>query len=168
MKTAIILMALAVFNPFLLLSVQAQDEGDTWQRYYEMWVGDDEVEDEMAETLYDELADLSAHKLNLNTATRADLQRMAFLTDKQIDDIGEYVYRYGPVRSVAELSMVQSLDLATLRLIQCFVYAGDGAKRAPLPPLDTLLRHTRSELTAALSTPLYTRDGDLWGPSADT
>ena len=57
LKTAIMLMALAVCNPFLLLSVQAQDdEGDTWQHYYEMWMGDEEVEDEMAETLYDERA----------------------------------------------------------------------------------------------------------------
>lgn len=157
------LMALAVFNPFLLVQVQAQDEGDTWQHYYEMWMGDEEVEDEMAETLYDELAELSAHKINLNTATRADQQRMAFLTDKQINDIGEYVYRYGPVQSVAELSMVPTLDLTTLRLIQCFVYAGEGPKRAPLPPLDTLLRHTRSELTAAFRAPLYNRDGDLLG-----
>ena len=52
LKTAIMLMALAIFNPFLLISVQAQDEGDTWQRYYEMWVGDDEVEDEMAHPIY--------------------------------------------------------------------------------------------------------------------
>lgn len=163
LKTAIMLMALAVFNPFLLVQVQAQDEGDTWQHYYEMWMGDEEVENEMAETLYDELAELSAHKINLNTATRADLQRMAFLTDKQINDIGEYVYRYGPVQSVAELSMVPTLDLATLRLIQCFVYAGEGPRRAPLPPLDTLLHHTRSELTAAFRAPLYNRDGDLLG-----
>ena len=38
LKTAIMLMALAVFNPFLLVQVQAQDEGDTWQHYYEMWM----------------------------------------------------------------------------------------------------------------------------------
>lgn len=66
-----------------------------------MLADDEEVESSTADDTYDMLADLAAHKMNVNTATREDLERLPFLTEGQVMDIMEYADRYGPLRSVA-------------------------------------------------------------------
>ena len=136
---------------------------ESWQHYYEMIIDDDGMLDTQAEDMYDMLEELAANKINLNRATRDDLERLVFLSDQQLQDIAEYIDRYGPVRSMAELAMIQSLDATRCRLLSFFVYAGEPRPRAALPPLDTLLRRSKSELTAAIKCPLYTRDGYLLG-----
>lgn len=136
---------------------------ESWQHYYNMIIDDDGMDDTQAEDLYGMLEDLAANKINLNRATRDDLERLVFLSDQQLQDIAEYVDRYGPVRSLAELAMIQSLDATRCRLLSFFVYAGEPQPKAALPPLDTLLRRSKSELTAAIKCPLYTRDGYLLG-----
>lgn len=136
---------------------------DTWQHYYAMLADDEEVESGTADDTYDMLADLAAHKMNVNTATREDLERLPFLTEGQVMDIMEYADRYGPLRSVAELSLVRSLDVVRCRLLSFFVYAGERHVQEGGPRLDSLLSHGHHELTAAVRIPFYDRRGDRDG-----
>ena len=62
---------------------------DTWQHYYAMLADDEDVESGTADDTYDMLADLAEHKMNVNTATRDDLERLPFLTEGQVMDIME-------------------------------------------------------------------------------
>ena len=165
------LRRVAAFVAFALLSVvvcgqnenvRGADDG-VWQHYYDMLADDEDVENGTAENVYDMLADLAANPINLNRVTRDDLERLVFLSDRQREDIAEYVDRYGPVRTVGELAMLPSLDAVRCRLLQCFMYAGEGRARRLFPPVDTLLSRCRSELTVAATVPFYTRDGYLRG-----
>ena len=135
-----------------------------WKYYYGLVADDEDVEDSRAENVYDMLEELAANKINLNRATRDDMERLVFLSDRQLEDIAEYVDRYGPVRSLAELAMVESVDATRRKLLSYFVYAGEPASGRLLPPTDTLLHRLRSELTAAVKIPLYNREGDTRGP----
>jgi len=56
------------------------------------------------------LTDLAAHPVNLNTATREDLERIPFLTAGQIEELQAYVYQYHGMQSLGELAMIESLD----------------------------------------------------------
>lgn len=138
-------------------------DGGEWQRYYSMVVDDEEMESGGAEDALDMLADLAANPMDVNRLSRDDLERLVFLTDRQREDIAEYVDRYGPVRTVGELAMVGSLDATLCRLLQCFLYAGEPVQKHALPPLDTIMKRSRNELTAMAAVPLYTRDGYLKG-----
>ena len=118
------LRRVAAFVAFALLSVvvcgqnanvRGADDG-VWQHYYDMLADDEDVENGTAENVYDMLADLAANPINLNRVTRDDLERLVFLSDRQREDIAEYVDRYGPVRTVGELAMLPSLDAVRCRL----------------------------------------------------
>lgn len=134
-----------------------------WKYYYGLVADGDDVESERAENVWDMLEELAANKINLNRATRDDMERLVFLTDRQLEDLAEYVDRYGPVRSLAELAMVPSIDASHRKLLSFFVYAGEPEQGRVLPPVDTLLHRLRGELTAAVKIPLYNREGDTRG-----
>lgn len=142
----------------------SRPEGNAgWEQYYGMIADLEGIENGDAEGVYDMLSELAANKLDINRATRSDLERIVFLTDKQVDDILEYVARYGPVRSVAELMMVRSLDRVRCRLLSFFLYTGESTQKRSFPRLDSIFAHGRSELVAAANIPLYDRAGDRNG-----
>ena len=153
----------------LLCVVSMEAGGQSWQAVYgELMttVGDEEGTDAMLTDSYELLEELAAHPLDLNSASREELEQLPFLTAQQVADIQEYLYRYGPMRSLGELRMVRSLDYVQLRLLPFFVFVSGEADVPPpdrLPPLDTLLRRSRQTLTATMRMPFYKRKGDRNG-----
>mgnify|MGYP002754830735 CR=1 FL=1 len=75
----------------------AQNE-TRWEEYYQRWLENNEQMEETNADAYETLSDLQAHPLNLNTATREDLERLPFLSAQQVEGICEYLYHYAPVR----------------------------------------------------------------------
>ena len=74
------------------------------------------------ETAYETMSELAAHPLDINSATLEDLRLLPFLTEKEINDIAEYIYRYGPLRSMGELAMIKSLNYEKRQLLSYFFY----------------------------------------------
>ena len=109
------LLRVAVLTFLLLLSsvLMAQTP---WEPTEELLTADD-AESEQWEQNAELLALLSEQKINLNTATREDLEQLPFLNQTQIEQICEYLLRYGPAQSWGELAMVESLDVATRSLL---------------------------------------------------
>ena len=87
---------------------------------------DDEVKD-YSELLEDLIA-ISEHKININTATRDDLQQLPFLSDLQIENILYYVYTNGPLFSLYELQAVEGLDVETAQKLTWFLSTEQSAK----------------------------------------
>ena len=133
-----------------------------WETYYEQLTDIENAENASWEEVYEALCYLEEHKINLNTATREDLEQLIFLTDEQMEELSEYLYKYGPMRSWGELSMIESLDEPRRKLLACFVYLGEVRKQG-LPSLAQMLKHGRSELVASARVPLYERQGDRDG-----
>ena len=52
---------------------------------------------------YEELSELAEHPFNINTITKEQLEQLPFLSDKLIENILYYLYKYGPMVSKNEL-----------------------------------------------------------------
>lgn len=173
---------------FAASAVWAQtDNAQSWQQVYEelMTFAPDQADDDDAEADYDLLEQLSEHPLDLNRASREELEQLPFLSAQQVMDMREYLDRYGPMRSLGELRMIRSLDLVQLRMLPFFVFV-DGTltdsshdHSHPYPSLDSAYfrpstdslasRAWRSDrrlghtLTATAHLPFYSRRGDRNG-----
>lgn len=148
-------------------SLDAQTDGDSVktgaiEQFVEATIGIDEVESASWEALYEDLAALTEQKIDLNSATREDLAALPFLSEQQVEDICEYVWRYAPLRSLMELAMIESMDAQTRKLLLQFVYIGEAAE-GRTPSLKELLTRSKSQLTLTGAIPFYERRGDKNG-----
>lgn len=122
----------------------------------------DDVEAEAWEQNIDVLTDLHEHPINLNTATREQLEQLPFLTAEQVEALSEHVYRYGPMRSEGELAMIEAIDYPTRQRLMQFAYFGEEGGEGRQKLADVLSRG-RHELLATARLPLYEREGDKQG-----
>lgn len=141
----------------LCFSGKAQ-ENHNWEKYYEELYNIDEISSESKEQTYDILSDLAQNKINLNTATKEDIERIPFLNEQQVQDIMEYLYKYHPIRSLGELAMIESMDYLYMRLMPYFVYAGPEVDKG-YPTLKDIIKYGRNEVVATVSLPTYKREG---------
>ena len=82
---------------------------------------DDEDFEIDLEQLYEQFANLLDNPINLNTATRADLEQLYILSDFQISSILEYIKTNGKMLSVYELAFVYGFDDALAQSLYPFV-----------------------------------------------
>lgn len=138
-----------LFNLLLLCSAaQAQQielRNTKWMTYLEEMAELENADESSIELLYEELSHLSENPLNINTAGKNDLERLPFLSDKQIEDISYYVYKYGPLLELHELKNVESLDLQTIRFIIPFLFVGEAERKSRFKWKD-LVRYPKQEV----------------------
>lgn len=155
----VLIAALTLLSPHRM----AAQQHATWEEYLHELMDDGEPFDEASlENMYDILSGFADHPLNINTATREDLEQFPFLTSRQIEDLCEYLYRHGSMKTIDELILIESLDRTRAELLKHLVYAGDGEKK-PKPTLAEMIRHGRNTITATAKIPLYEREGDRKG-----
>ena len=106
-------LLLLVIVLVLGMRVDAQ-ETRPWERYLNEVMTQEDAESESWENTYEQLCELEQHPLNINSATREQLEALPFLTAQQVEEIVEYLDRYGEIRSVGELQMIRSLDYGQL------------------------------------------------------
>ena len=149
---------------WIVLSATAQEQKPSWQQ---LWQENMNMEDEEADELSTEnlelLQELAEHPIDLNRATRDDLERLPFLSAQQVMDLKEYLDRYGPMRSLSELRMVRTLDYRQLSLLPYFVFVGEVEDTVRFPKLSTIAQHGKHELTLSGRVPFYQRKGDRNG-----
>ena len=109
------------------------------------------------------LEDLSVNKLNLNQVTREQLEQLPFLSAQQVEAIMEYLYRYGPMRSLSELQMITQLDYQTRQQLAHYVTVGEERPRSVWPKMNDITKYGKHLFMATLKVPFYDRHGDLDG-----
>lgn len=134
----------------------------SWEPYFEDMVSMEDGEYIDKEQLYDELCELSQHPLDLNAATREQLERIPFLSARQIEQILAHRDRYGGFTSVGELAAVPSLDYRRSRLLGELVVIR-LQERTSFPSFQEILRQGKHSMTALAQVPLYKRRGDQEG-----
>ena len=139
---------------------QAQDD---WQQAFRQLSDVEDLESEAWEENYEALADLAEHPLDLNQATREDLEALPFLSDQQVEDIMAYRYRHGELLTAGELQMIPSLSYEQRQLLLNFVFLGQQKKEQGLPRLDSLWSWGKQEVSGSLNVPFYRRRGDKNG-----
>lgn len=111
----------------------------------------------------EDLEEMAQHPVNLNTATREELERMPFLTASQVEDILFYIYRYGQLKSMSELTLISSIGWYQRQLMSCFFYVADDGSKPAFPSLKTIAQYGKHEVMGMLKVPFYERKGDASG-----
>ena len=118
----------------------------------------------------DELEELShrlQEPLNLNTATREQLEQFPFLTARQVEEIQAYIYIHGQMQTIYELQLVDEMDKRTIDLLLPFVCVKPVEKGSGFPSPKELLKFGKHEALARFDVPFYRRKGyekDYLGP----
>ena len=112
----------------------------------------------------DELESLIAYRhdpLDLNTATREELEQFPFLSDYQVEQLLAYAYLHHGFSGLYELQLVQGMTRETIDLLLPFVCVRPQAE-APFrlkEKLKSIGRYGRHELITRFDFPLYEREG---------
>ena len=144
----------------------AQEQALTWQQVWQQMNTPEDMDEEAWDEAFEYLQQLSEQPLDLNRATREDLEQLSFLSEQQVMDIVAYQDRYGPMRSMGELRMIGSLDYQQLALLPYFVFVGEVEEKPHFPSLNTVAKYGKHTLTATGRVPFYERKGDqkgYWG-----
>jgi hypothetical protein len=124
-------MLIGVLTGGIAGTVTGQDPAGTpdaqLQSYIEEMVRRRDASGDIAE-ITDYLQDLRRHPVDLNSATREELEKLFFLSDFQIAGLLEYRRQTGPLLSLSELQLVYGFDREMIRHIAPFVTLQEGNK----------------------------------------
>lgn len=152
-----LLFLLGVLMPGV--TAQAQN-GRPWEATLASLMTAEDMESDTWEDTYDLLCALEQQPLDLNHVSREELEALPFMTERQVEGIMEYLYRYGPMKSMNELRMIRVLDLAQIELLRYFSYVEEERVETAFPRLADILKHGRHEVMANVRVPFYRRQGD--------
>lgn len=126
------------------------------------------LDDGSMEQLYEDIEDQAEAPLDLNAATRSQLEALPFLTPQQVMDLIEYRDRVKRIETTNELLLIPSLDRQTISLLKRVVTILPEQRKQTFPKLSNIMRYGKSTLLADFKVPLYHRQGeDSWlGPSS--
>lgn len=147
---------------WLCCPLSAQEDDDWLQLYRQVEDIEDEESESWEETC-EMLSSLATEPLDINEVTREELEALPFLSAQQVEDIMEYRYKHGALRTIGELQMIPSLDYDRRRLLQCFVMIDNNSQRETTPRIDSLLKWGKHNVTFSMRIPFYKREGDING-----
>ena len=146
---------------FACFALTATAQFPSWDDFVEQLLVESEEEATMAENLIDDYLYLHEHPININRADSTELQRLGFLTARQIEGLHHYIYRHGALHSVGELMLIPELDYRTRQLLSYVVTFGAPTEQQE-PRSDTwrrMLTRGRSEVSTRMDIPLYMQAG---------
>lgn len=112
-----------------------------------------------SESLFEDLADYLTTPLNMNTATKEQLERFPFLSDQLVENILYYLYKYGPMLTSKELMMVEGMDRETINKLMPFITFQQVDEISKPFNIRNIIKYGKHELTARMDIPFYFRDG---------
>ena len=108
---------------------------------------------------YEELSELAEHPFNINTITKEQLEQLPFLSDKLIENILYYLYKYGPMVSKNELLGIEGMDWQTRHFLKDFIYIGPADNKKDKFSINRMLKYNKQELITRLDIPLNVKAG---------
>ena len=150
-----LIACLSIVFPVDNLSAQ-----ESWENIIEQLVdNNDEISSSNWQNLMEDLAELKEHPININTATKEQLERFPFLSDRLVENILYYIYKHGPMLTEKELMMVQDMDIRTARVLKLFITFQQPDKEPSKPTLKNIFKYGKHELSTRVDIPFYTRAG---------
>ena len=110
----------------------------------------------------EELSNRLQEPVNLNSATREQLEQFPFLSDIQIEHLLAYIYIHGQMETIYELQLVEELDRQTIQYLLPFVCIkainNESAFRWK-SLLKNAAKYGKNELLTRFDIPFYRRKG---------
>ena len=157
-RTVILITSLLLFLQYAIAQTDAWQQ--EWQETHHL---EDDEDNQQAEDYYDLLNELATQRIDLNSASREELEQLPFLSGQQVMDIIEYRERYGDILSMGELRMIPSLDYQQISLLPSFTYLKINDNSPRFPRLKTIAKYGHHNLSTYVRVPLYNRKGDRNG-----
>lgn len=155
-----ILVSILLLLSSITLPAQSPQVG--WETLYAQLLEQDDEAGQSDEETYELLSELAEHPIVLNQATREDLERIPFLSETQIEELIAYITQYHGMRTMGELSLIESLDGLRRALLPYFLLLTDD-KTTHFPSLHTILQRGRHTVVGQMGVPFYDRQGDHEG-----
>ncbi len=166
LKNIIFLIILILFP----LKITAQDANLSAEQIiadiYEQLAEEAEMEIDFT-SFYDDLMALAENPINLNNTNKDELDKLAFLSDVQIDNILHYLYRNTPVQTIYELQLIDGLDMTDIQRILHFVHLGDAIQKKEKLDIKQIFKYGKNELHFRLDRGLELREGYRFLPETD-
>ena len=168
MKTTQLLRLLSIINSLLIIhacSAQNPSENLMEEVLEDLSVNNDinnSVNSLNWENELEELSNRLQEPVNLNSATREQLEQFPFLSDIQIEHLLAYIYIHGQMETIYELQLVEELDRQTIQYLLPFVCI-KAINNEPAFRWKTMLkdagRYGKNEVLTRLDIPFYKRKG---------
>ena len=140
----------------------------TWEEFVEQYSSscfDDDDNSKISEERLDALRNIYDNPININTATREDLQEIPFISSAQADSIISYAKRHHPVISLGELALVPYIDYQTRFLLTAFLTCDTTIIQKQT--IKELITNGKHNVAANFVMPLYTPEGCKSNTSLD-
>ena len=123
LKKSCLIFSFCVCSFSFVIFAQDYDNPEYWaENIVAEYAQETELED--MTLLIEDLLSLTKHPLNINSASREDLERIFFLTDLEIENILYKRYVNGPFLTIYELQAVEGLGIKTIKLLQPLIRFG--------------------------------------------
>lgn len=126
MKKLVLLITVLFFSAASFAQKDTIPTGDPIQQQIENLAENLGTEDADYTNIEENLKYYAAHPLNLNTATREELQDLTLLDEIQINNLIEHRNRFGNLMTIYELQAIDGFDLATIYKILPYVRVNDN------------------------------------------
>lgn len=136
-----------IFFIILMISIQVYPQSENGDIYEESLEKLSEIsEDEVDFTdLADDLENIKNSPLNINNITAAQLSRLSFLSERQVNNLISFLLEYGKVFSLYELQAVDGFDSSTIVKMAPFIMLGEEEDLHKIN-LKNILEYGRSQL----------------------
>ena len=168
MKTTQLLRLISIINSLFIIpacSAQNPSENLIEEVLEDLSVNNDinnSVNSLNWENELEELSNRLQEPVNLNSATREQLEQFPFLSDIQIEHLLAYIYVHGQMETIYELQLVEELDRQTIQYLLPFVCI-KAINNEPAFRWKTMLkdagRYGKNEVLTRLDIPFYKRKG---------
>ena len=168
MKTTQLLRLISIINSLFIIpacSAQNPSENLMEEVLEDLSVNNDinnSVNSLNWENELEELSNRLQEPVNLNSATREQLEQFPFLSDIQIEHLLAYIYIHGQMETIYELQLVEELDRQTIQYLLPFVCI-KAINNEPAFRWETMLkdagRYGKNEVLTRLDIPFYKRKG---------
>ena len=168
MKTTQLLRLISIINSLFIIpacSAQNPSENLIEEVLEDLSVNNDinnSVNSLNWENELEELSNRLQEPVNLNSATREQLEQFPFLSDIQIEHLLAYIYIHGQMETIYELQLVEELDRQTIQYLLPFVCI-KAINNEPTFRWKTMLkdagRYGKNEVLTRLDIPFYKRKG---------
>lgn len=168
MKTSQLFRLISIINSlFIIPACSAQNPvEDLLEDVFEDLSVHNDINNSVNEPNWEnELQELSARlqePVNLNTATRQQLEQFPFLSDIQIEHLLAYIYIHGRMETLYELQLIEDMDRQTIQYLLPFVCikAINNAESFQWKTmLKNAIKYGKSEVLTRMDIPLYKRKG---------
>lgn len=168
MKSRQLLWLISIINSLLIIpacSAQNRSESLLEDIFEDLSVHNDTnnpVDEPNWENELEELSVRLQEPINLNSATREQLEQFPFLSDIQIEHILAYIYLHGQMKTLYELQLIEDMDRRTIQYLLPFVCVEAINNTAPfrwISMLKNVAKYGKYEVLTRMDIPFYERKG---------